>query len=317
MQNSTLLCRAGTRELLPSILAAAAGWPIDESQRHRIADYRHDSLIDLARLSGQMSTRSDTAVGKEFVDAMSSAYSAIVHESLWPAYRASLDKVARAIPVENFKNSDVITLEPPPFLETREDQEPVFGNFTATKVTGKLRTFESVCTISRQTWSTLGESLSAAVESVLVKLYQLELSLAAETLISGISFDASNSTASALSTATLDAAMGFLEEQGLKPAALLLAPGRSATVAKAVRDSGLELELISVPNLATGSWYLIPSPNERPVLGRLFLKSDFVKNTLQPSISWTKVNSQIYGLYIARDIGYAALHADAIYRGGV
>ena len=317
MQQSTLLCRAGTRELLPSILAAAAGWPINESQRRRVADYRHDSLLDLARLSGQMSTRSDTAVGKEFVESLSSAYSQIASESLWPQYQATLDKVARAVPVENFRDSDVITLEPPPFLETREDQEPVFGNFTATKVTGKLRTFESVCTISRQTWSTLGESLSAAVESVLVKLYQLELSLAAETLTSGISFDASNSTANALSTATLDVAMSLLEEQGVKPATLLLAPGKTATAAKVVKESGLDLDLITLPNLAAGSWYLIPSPKERAVLGRLYLKSDFIKGVTQPTISWVKVDSNRYGLYIPRDIGYVSIHSDAVYRGGV
>ena len=316
MQSSTLLCREVVKELLPAIMSAAAGWPVDESHRHRIADHRHDALLDLARLSGQMSTRSDSAVGKEFVESLTNAYSQIVHESLWPQYQANLDKISRAVPVENFRDSDVITLEPPPFLETREDQEPVFGNFTATKVTGKLRTFESVCTISRQTWSTLGESLSAAVESVLVKLYQLELSLAAETLTSGISFDASNSTANALSTATLDVAMSLLEEQGVKPATLLLA-GKTATAAKVVKESGLDLDLITLPNLAAGSWYLIPSPKERAVLGRLCLKSDFIKGVTQPTISWVKVDSNRYGLYIPRDIGYVSIHSDAVYRGGV
>ena len=316
MMQSTLLCREGTKELLPAILAAAAGWPIDESQRHRVADYRHDSLIDLARLSGQMSTRSDAAVGKEFVESLSDSYSSIVNETLWPVYQTTLDKVARAIPVENFKNSDVITLEPPDFNEVREDAEPVFGNFSATKVTGKLRTFESVCTVSRRVWSTLGESLSGAIEGVLVKLYALELQLAAE-CIAAISFDASNSASGALTAGTLDVAMGFLEEQGLKPATLLLARGKSASSAKVVRDSGLNLDLISVPNLAAGSWYLIPSPTERPVLGRLCLKSDFIKGLTQPTISWTKVNSQIYGLYIPRDIGYVSIHSDAVYRGGI
>lgn len=316
MQQSTLLCREGTRELLPSVLAAAAGWPITESQRHRVADHRHDSLLDLARLSGQMSTRSDTAVGKEFVDAISNSYTAIVHESLWPAYQEILSKVARAIPVETFKNSDVITLEPPPFLEVREDAEPIFGNFTATKVTAKLRTFESVCTVSRRVWSTLGESLSAAVESVLVKLYALELQLAAE-CIGTISFDASNSASGALTAATLDTGMAFLEEQGVKPASLLLAPGKTATAGKVVKESGLALDLVTMPDLAPGSWYLIPSPRERAVLGRLHLKSDFIQDVTQPSISWTKVNSQIYGLHIPRDIGYVAIHDDAIYRGGV
>lgn len=316
MLQSTLLCRAGVKESLPAILSAAAGWPIDESQRHRIADHRHDSLIDLARLSGQMSTRSDTAVGKEFVDAMSIAYSSIVNETLWPVYQTTLDKVARAIPVENFKNSDVITLEPPDFNEVREDAEPVFGNFSATKVTGKLRTFESVCTVSRRVWSTLGESLSGAIEGVLVKLYALELQLAAE-CIAAISFDASNSASGALTAGTLDVAMGFLEEQGLKPASLLLAPGRRASAGKVVRDSGLDLDLVSVPDLAAGSWYLIPSPKERAVLGRLHLKSDFIQDVTQPSISWTKVSPQIYGLYIPRDIGYVSIHSDAVYRGGV
>jgi hypothetical protein len=317
MQQSTLLCRQLVQELLPAILAAAAGWPLDESQRHRVADHRHDSLLDLARLSGQMSTRSDTAVGKEFVESLTGAYSSIVNESIWPRYQSTLDKVARAVPVENFKNSDVITLEPPPFLEVREDAEPTFGNFTATKVTAKLRTFESVCTVSRRVWeSGLGESLSAAVEGVLVKLFSLELQLAAECL-GTIAFDASNSTSSALSTGTLDAGMAFLEKQGVKPATLLLAPGKTATAGKVVRDSGLALDLVSVPNLATGSWYLIPSPNERPVLGRLHLKSDFIKGLTQPSISWTKVSPQIYGLYIPRDVGYVAIHSDAVYRGGV
>jgi hypothetical protein len=316
MLQSTLLCREGTKELLPAILAAAAGWPVAAALRHRVADHRHDSLIDLARLSGQMSTRSDTAVGKEFVDAMSTAYTALVNEAIWPRYQGTLDKVARAIPVETFNNSDVITLEPPPFLEVREDAEPIFGNFTATKVTGKLRTFESVCTISRSVWSTLGEALSSSIAAVLVKLYALELQLAAECL-GTIAFDASNSTSGALSTATLDAAMGFLEEQGLKPAALLLAPKKGATAAKVVRDSGLELDLITMPDLAAGSWYLIPSPTERAVLVRLFLRSDFIQGLTQPSISWTKVSPQIYGLYIPRDIGYVSIHSDAVYRGGV
>jgi hypothetical protein len=316
MMQSTLLCREVVKELLPAILAAAAGWPINESRRHRVADHRHDSLIDLARLSGQMSTRSDTSVGKEFVDAMSDAYSSIVNETLWPVYQTTLDKVARAIPVENFKNSDVITLEPPDFNEVREDAEPVFGNFSATKVTGKLRTFESVCTVSRRVWSTLGESLSGAIEGVLVKLFNLEMQLAAE-CIGTIAFDASNSASGALTAATLDAAMAFLEEQGVKPASLLLAPGKTATAGKVVKESGLDLELISVPNLAAGAWYLIPSPKERAVLGRLHLKSDFIQDVTQPSISWTKVSPQIYGLYVPRDIGYVAIHADAIYRGGV
>lgn len=316
MQQSTLLCREGTRELLPSILAAAAGWPINESQRHRVADFCYDSLLDLARLSGQMSTRSDSAVGKEFVDSLSNAYTSIVHESLWPAYQGVLDKVARGVPVETFKNSDVITLEPPPFLEVSEDAEPVFGKFTATRVTGKLRTFESVCTISRSVWSTLGEALSNSIAAVLVKLYQLELSLAAEAL-GTIAFDASNSASSALSASSLDLAMAFLEEQGIKPATLLLAPGKTATAGKVVKESGLDLGLITLQDLPAGSWYLIPSPTERAVLGRLHLMSDFVKGLTQPSISWTKVNSQIYGLYIPRDIGYVAIHADAIYRGGV
>jgi len=316
MLQSTLLCREGTRELLPAILAAAAGWPINESQRRRVADYRHDSLLDLARLSGQMSTRSADAVGREFVESLSSAYSQIVHENLWPVYQATLDKVARAVPVENFRDADLVTLEPPPFLETREDQEPVFGNFTATKVTGKLRTFESVCTVSRSVWATLGEALSSSIAAVLVKLYALELQLAAECL-GTIAFDASNSTSGALSTTTLDTAMAFLEEAGIKPATLLLAPGKTATAGKVLKDSGLDLDLISVPNLAAGSWYLIPSPNERPVLGRLHLKSDFIQDVTQPSIFWTKVSPQIYGLYIPRDIGYVAIHADAVYRGGV
>lgn len=62
---------------------------------------------------------------------------------------------------------------------------------------------------------------------------------------------------------------------------------------------------------------IIPDPRERCVVGRLILQSDLMNAATAPAIQWTKIDTQRYGLYVARDIGYAVVNGDAIYRGGI
>ncbi|MCB1918455.1 MAG: hypothetical protein KDJ28_00580 [Candidatus Competibacteraceae bacterium] len=314
MNSKTEMARLTMRNYLPVILAGAAGLPVanDEGTRQMIREFRHDNLLEIAEMAGFARAQNSS----DFAAVMGTALSAIINANFWPEYRRRLDTIARLVPVENFNETTVATITPPALCEVEEDAKTVFSPLTITSQTGKIKTFEAVMTVSRQVWSSLGESLVQAVSQLSKSIYELELSLIAEALTE-INFDTDNSTASALDITTLDSAMGWLESSALTPSALMLAPGKTATVKTLLDAANLDFNLVVNPSLPPGAWYLLANPKEKAAIGKLVLRSDLMNNALAPRIGWTRIDTSRIGYYLPHDTGFIGMDRTAVYRGGV
>lgn len=314
MHSKTEMARLTVRNYLPVILAGAAGLPTanDEATRQMIREFRHDNLLEIAEMAGFSRAQNSS----DFAAVMSTALTTILNSQFWPEYHRRLDAISRPTPIENFHETTVASVAPPALREVIEDGPTEFSALTITSQTGRIKSFEAVMTVSRQVWSSLGESLVQAVSQLSKSIYQLELSLIADALTE-ISFDTDNSTASALDISTLDSAMGWLESSALTPSALMLAPGKSATVKTLLYAANLNLNTVVNPSLPTGAWYLLANPQEKAAIGKLVLRSDMMNSATAPTVQWTRVDSQRLGYYTALDSGFIGMDRAAIYRGGV
>ena len=320
MDSNALLTRKNIESNLPRIMGLAAGLPVKRDRSDILSDYRHDSLDSLAGLAGYPNPRQN----RDWAQLMSASLTKVITSNFWPVYQSRLDQCAGIIPLENFKDTTIATIAPPDLHEVFEDQEPIFSPLTATTTTGKIRSFESIMRVSTQVWSTLGADLVRAVSGLSQNIYALHLQLIAECL-QGITFTADNSSGNSLVIAAglpalatgLDGALASLERRYCTGAVIITAPGQTASASMAIKECGLNITVIANPFLTASEWYLLPSPAEKTVIGRLVLISDAFNGAGNPAIQWTKIDNQRYGYYCPVDVGYSAINTDCIYRGGV
>lgn len=313
MNSDTSLTRAAITAHLPSIMATAAGLPVKRSPGDNLSDFRHDSLESLAKLAGFSNPRAN----RDWAALMAAGLTKVVQSNFWPIYAARLEKCTGLIPVENLEMATIATIPTPDLHEVLEDQEPIFSLLSATTTTGRVKSYEAIMKVSTQTWATLGGELVKAVAGLAGNVYALHLKLIAECL-QLIQFTADNSSGNALAIEPgLDAGLAALERKFCTPATIIIAPGQTATASTAIRLSGLQLNLVVNPFLTAGSWYLIPNPAEKTVIGKLVLITDAFFGGLNPTIKWTKIDNQRIGYYCAVDVGYSAVNTDCCYRGGV
>lgn len=167
-------------------------------------------------------------------------------------------------------------------------------------------------------WDTPGATLTRTVYDHgrtfrLMELKALSLLLTRNPLVNGepVFQEGINQTADALSISTLDSALAYLaryevngDYAALEPAALLIGPGRRASVGKTLRSCGFDSLPISIsPWLAPRAWYLLPK--DRPALIRRV-----VKDREAPEVHWSGDNLTIT-LY-----RQFRLASRAIYQGG-
>ena len=294
MDNSNaILTRKNIESNLPRIMGLAAGLPVKRDRSDILSDFRHDSLESLAALAGYPNPRQN----RDFAQLMAASLSRVIQSNFWPVYQSRLDAVAGLIPIEDFKTATIATIATPELREVDEAAEPVFSALSATTTTGKIRSFESIMRVSTQVWSTLGADLVRAVSGLSQNIYSLHLQLIAECLQS-IQF--TDNTSNATIAAGLDAALACLERKYCTGASIIAAPGQTAAASKAIRESGLSIAVIANPFLAAGEWYMVPSPAEKVVIGKLILTSDAMNGvTGAPSVQWTKVDNQRYAYFLS------------------
>ena len=311
MDSNALLTRKNIESNLPRIMGLAAGLPVKRDRSDILSDFRHDTLDTLAGLAGYPNPRQN----RDWAQLMSASLTKVITSNFWPVYQSRLDQCAGIIPLEDFKSAVIATIQTPALTEVFEDQEPIFSPLTATTTTGKIRSFESIMRVSVQTWSTLGADLVRAVSGLSQNIYALNLRLISECLQS-IQF--TDNTSNATIAAGLDAALACLERKYCAGSVIITAPGQTAAASTAIREAGLNIAIIANPFLAAGEWYMVPSPAEKVVIGKLILTSDAMNGvTGAPSVQWTKVDNQRYAYFTAVDIGYASVNEDCCFRGGV
>lgn len=308
------------RRTLADYLRAGAGLKVKDPRVHEL---RHSSLDNLA---AELSPHHRSVNSSDFAAAMADSLSVILADE-WPDYSQRLDPFCRAQELENFQPHPVHEVTFPELSDDSvpEDAPVDFSPITITNsATAQLKTYETRIKVSRQLWSTHGESLVRATLRQAHSFYLLELRLLSELLVSNPSlsdadnlFNTSNSTASALSAGTLDSAMAWLTSgspSALTASGLLCGPGKEFSARTLLATAGVNWPVLSSPWLPNNSYYVFSNPVEHASILRLRERG----SSQHPRVGWANIhNSQAKGYYAWLDCGFSAVSRAGIYRGGI
>lgn len=316
--NANAMARA-----LPDYLRSAAGLPIKNPKNADLIRELQRDDFSLERFAREISPTHRSVNSSDFAAAMGAALTQIIADH-WTNLSARLDAFTRVVEVSTYRPESLLQFDFPPISEVETEEEaPV--KFSAPSVsataTGTLKSYETKITVSRQLWATHGAALATATSDYAFAAHRLELRLLSDLLVSNpllsdnaALFDASNSNSAAFSLSALDAGMSALQSNALTPAALLVAPGKSATINTTLRQAGFDWPVVASASLPAGSWYLFSNPVEHGSILRLREKG----SSRAPSVGWVNIDSSgRKGFYASCDMGFSAISRNGIYRGGV
>ena len=302
--------------LIHQLARADAGLPVAAERRDEVTDYRR-SISDLTGLAAEIIGRIDTRAAQsssDFAAAVSDGLSLLLADTYTPAL-ATLQSLARAMPVADFKAHDLVTAELPELTETfAEDGPPTWTPITTRTISGaRLRVFECSLKVSRQVFETFGAALVAAVSGLSRELMALEMRLLAEAL-QAVPLDGSNSTAGPTPAAgALSLAIDALETQALRPCGIFCGTGAAWSLRAALKLIDLAIPVITLPDLPAAYTYVVCDPAARPAVLRLH-ESDPLPGAPMPSIGWQRVKrGQAIGYYCRHCVGYMPADSRGLY----
>lgn len=293
--------------LIHQLARADAGLPVAVEHRDEVTDYRR-SISDLTGLAAEIIGRIDARAAQsssDFAAAFSDGLSLLLADTYAPAL-ATLQSLARAMPVSDFRVHDLITAEMPELVETfAEDGPPTWTPITTRTISGaKLRVFECSLRVSRQVFETMGAALVSAVAGLSRELMALEMRLLAAAL-QAVPLDSSNSSADPRTAAYgLSLAIDALESQALRPAGIFCGPGGAWSLRAALKLIDMPLPVITLPDLPAAYTYVVCDPAARPAVLRLH-EADPLPGAPMPAIGWQRVKrGQAIGYYCRHCVGY-------------